>query len=164
MNCIGMKFGKLTVIGECERKGYVRCKCDCGNVKDIRKSNVTLQHTRSCGCIQKMIARQTGASNIAFNSSQSIENNKRYNTNFHIIESKKLPINNKSGVKGVYFDANRHLYEAYLSVHGKRIYLGRYAEIQDAVQARKDAEEKYFAPLIEQKKGGSTDGHERTEG
>ena len=49
---------------------------------------------------------------------------------------------------------NRPLYcpfFAAISVHGKRIHLGRYHRLEDAVKARQRGEDEYFLPLIEQK-------------
>mgnify|MGYP004668520703 CR=1 FL=1 len=81
----------------------------------------------------------------------SVKENLRYHTNFHVIESKVLPKNNRSGCKGVCWDAHRKRWAAYISVHGKRIHLGRYNQIEDAVKARRQGEDEYFLPLIEQK-------------
>ena len=39
-------------------------------------------------------------------------------------------------------------YVAYIVVHKKTIYLGRFRTYEEAVAARKAAEEKYHAPLI----------------
>lgn len=55
----GLRFGKLTVIGYVENrpvgkrtvmKPYWRCKCDCGNVKDICGDNLRSGASQSCGC------------------------------------------------------------------------------------------------------------------
>ena len=50
----GMRFGRLTVIKECDRrqKHLTRwvCKCDCGNEKEINTSDLTSGRTLSCGC------------------------------------------------------------------------------------------------------------------
>ena len=51
----GQKFGKLTVIKRVENKGIQPCwlcKCECGNEKVIRGSNLKSGTTMSCGCLQ----------------------------------------------------------------------------------------------------------------
>lgn len=53
-----------------------------------------------------------------------------------------LSTRNKSGAKGVYRSGNR--WEAWITIEGRVIYLGRYKQIEDAITARKAAEEKYF--------------------
>lgn len=51
----GLRFGKLTVIekaGNAKRGGAIwRCKCDCGNEKNVRGADLRSGHTKSCGCI-----------------------------------------------------------------------------------------------------------------
>lgn len=50
-------FGKLTVIEmDKERVGsshqiYWKCKCECGNIKSVRGTDLTAGKVRSCGCI-----------------------------------------------------------------------------------------------------------------
>ena len=52
---IGMRFGRLTVIGEGPKKNRQRswiCQCDCGNTTaPIKQGN--LPRTKSCGCWKK---------------------------------------------------------------------------------------------------------------
>ena len=81
----------------------------------------------------------------------SVKENLKYHTNFQVIESNVPPKNNRSGYKGVWWDAHRQMWVAYISVHGKRIHLGRYNRLEDAVKARQRGEDEYFLPLIEQK-------------
>lgn len=52
--------------------------------------------------------------------------------------------NNTSGVRGVVWHIRDEVWEAYISYQKKRIFLGRYHNFDDAVKARKEAEEKYF--------------------
>lgn len=153
MNIVGKKFGRLTVVkNEVTRPGYVVCQCDCGNTAVIRASSLTkTQPTRSCGCLRKEIVSAIGKRTIHSNSMAQIAANMAYNTNFQVIENKALPKNNKSGYKGVWFDATRGVYEAYITVHRRRRSLGKFNHIEDAVKARRTAEEALFAPLIEAK-------------
>ena len=53
----------------------------------------------------------------------------------------KLASNNKSGVTGVYKEGNK--WRAFIW-HNKTIHLGTYSDINDAIKARKEAEDKYF--------------------
>ena len=60
----GKKFGRLVAIRPSFYKGkdwYWLFRCDCGNEKIIKKSNVTHGETNSCGCIrkEKIIKRNT---------------------------------------------------------------------------------------------------------
>lgn len=51
---------------------------------------------------------------------------------------------NSSGVNGVSFDKSKNKYKAYINVDTRFISLGTYSNINDAIQARKDAEKLYF--------------------
>ena len=51
---------------------------------------------------------------------------------------------NKSGVKGVYFDKSNNKWRAFIKVNFKQIDLGRYVNLQDAINARMIAEQQYF--------------------
>lgn len=64
-NLIGKKFGKLTVVNFSESytksknngKKYWECKCDCGNIAYVCTTYLKGGQTKSCGCIQKSIAK-----------------------------------------------------------------------------------------------------------
>ena len=58
--------------------------------------------------------------------------------------NKSILSSNTSGVTGVTFDKNKNKWMAQIGYKGKNIYLGRYTNFEDAVNARKEAEEKYF--------------------
>ena len=156
MDIIGMKIGRLTVVGNSSRKGYVVCECSCGNTKTIRSNSLTMNNpVQSCGCIQRETARSHGSELARKNFASFYADSVKYNTNFHVIESNRLCSTNKSGVTGVWFNEKRGLWEAYISVHKKRIFLGRYGKKEDAIHARKTAEEEYFKPLIQMKNEGA---------
>lgn len=61
-NLKGEKFGRLTVLDIDEEKSkpkiiYWKCRCDCGNIKSILRSQLTSGKTQSCGCLQKEYAK-----------------------------------------------------------------------------------------------------------
>ena len=51
----GMVFGKLRVVANGTKPGYVLCECECGNKKEILAANLTRgdHPVRSCGCLHK---------------------------------------------------------------------------------------------------------------
>ncbi len=65
----GLKFNKLTILRDCEPtqlisgklQRRVLCKCDCGNEKEIRLSDIKNNKITSCGCVrlQKAAERAT---------------------------------------------------------------------------------------------------------
>lgn len=62
---IGKKYGRLTATGidhyELDSNGwkkyYLSCECDCGNKKVVLAYSLTQGLTKSCGCLQKEIAK-----------------------------------------------------------------------------------------------------------
>ena len=67
---IGQKFGMLTIIKDTGKRTSSRgiiylCKCDCGNMKEIRWSLIKRENRpRSCGCSRKILSRKIFESNI----------------------------------------------------------------------------------------------------
>lgn len=60
----GQRFGRLTVLDLAERKdghsSWWVCKCDCGNIKEVRRSCLVKGLTKSCGCYKRDKAREHG--------------------------------------------------------------------------------------------------------
>lgn len=57
----GQKFNKLLVLEYVYTKNgqiYWKCKCDCGNIKNIAGSHLRTGHTKSCGCLKKEIIKK----------------------------------------------------------------------------------------------------------
>lgn len=57
-NLEGQTFGRLTAISYFYKNNliYWKCKCSCGNEKDILGSHLVNNRTTSCGCLHKEIA------------------------------------------------------------------------------------------------------------
>ena len=56
----GMRFGRLVVLcddGTRDKHGSImwKCRCDCGNIKYVRTSNLINKKTLSCGCLKKEV-------------------------------------------------------------------------------------------------------------
>lgn len=52
----GKKFGRLTVLRASGNRGIqplFTCKCDCGNICEVRGDKLRSGKTQSCGCIQR---------------------------------------------------------------------------------------------------------------
>lgn len=72
------------------------------------------------------------------------KNSLRVVSNQHNCMNKGLYKNNTSGVTGVSWHKRDKVWQARIKVNYKYICLGRFKNFDDAVQARKEAEEKYF--------------------
>lgn len=54
---IGKKFGRLTILEECEERDkyhykVYKCKCDCGNIIYVNSNKLKSGNTKSCGCLK----------------------------------------------------------------------------------------------------------------
>lgn len=58
--------------------------------------------------------------------------------------NKKIMSNNTSGTTGVVWVKNKNKWKAQIGIDNEMIYLGSFNNKEDAVKARKEAEEKYF--------------------
>lgn len=70
--------------------------------------------------------------------------NLRKTTRKQNCNNRKLAKNNTSGVSGVRWHSRDNVWESWIKVNYKNIYLGRYTNFDEAVKSRKTAEEKYY--------------------
>ena len=60
----GMVFSRLTVLHlsyKKQRHYYYTCRCECGNIKDVRSDQLINGMAKSCGCLQREVAKSTMA-------------------------------------------------------------------------------------------------------
>lgn len=50
---VGNKYNRYTIMASSEQNGFSICKCNCGNIKEVRNYELTSGSTQSCGCLQK---------------------------------------------------------------------------------------------------------------
>ncbi len=72
------------------------------------------------------------------------KNNLRIATMSQNQMNRKLALNNTSGVTGVIWSSKDKRWITSIKIHGHRIVCGYFKNIDDAIKARKEAEEKYF--------------------
>ena len=130
------QFHRLTAkypLDERDQKGGVvwHCVCECGNEVDIPYNTMMYSDIRSCGCWKRERESKLGDLITRVDG-----------TSIDMIKSKKLPADNTSGVKGVYFQKGKWL--AKIVFQKKQYHLGRYDTIEEAAEARKEAEELLF--------------------
>lgn len=75
------------------------------------------------------------------NKSNNKLDNLRSVTNSKNLHNRGLPVNNKSGYKGVHYVGSRSKYLAYITINSKRKHLGIFKTLEEAIQCRKQAEE-----------------------
>lgn len=142
----GKQFGDLTVIKLSDKRGknntlLWECKCTCGNTIYLHGYSLTHGHYKSCGC-KHDIKRDEGAK-------KHIEQDSIDGTRKTALKTKNYK-NNKSGHKGVTWMASRQKWRAYIGFKGKQITLGYFDSKEEAIKTRKEAEEKYFKPILEE--------------
>ena len=148
-NLAGQRFGRLTAIRPTDKRenatGSViwECRCDCGNMTFVSSTALTSGNTTSCGCYKK----EEGSKNLRKNREKSyIEG-----TSINAITN-KVRKDNKSGTKGIHWDKKHKSWAVRIGFKGKRYYLGNFKNLEDAIKARQEAEEKLYRPFIEKHK------------
>ena len=116
---------------------YWKCQCSCGKETTVRGSYLLEGRTKSCGCLQ----------------AQSIIQNMKYldGTSVRMLENapKRLNNTNSSGYNGIYYNRKNSKWIAQITFKKKTYYLGSYFKIEDAVLARKRAEERIYGEFLD---------------
>jgi len=144
----GKTFGHLKVIDFAEMKYGVSwwlCECECGTRKVLRGNSLVNDLVISCGCVNKV--NQQNITNIA-------KENYKDGTSLAMIRSTKIPVTNTSGTKGVSWNKQKQKWRAYIIFKRVQIELGCYADLADAIAARKAAEDKYYKPILDENNVG----------
>lgn len=141
----GKKFGKLTVLHPTKKRnpfGSViwLCKCDCGNEKEIPYNSLVAWNSKSCGCIRTNLIKELAGKSNELYCIEGTSISQLY---------KKIPSNNTSGFKGVVYKKDRSKWVAQIEFKGKNYNLGSYDKKEDAIEARKIAEENLFGNFID---------------
>ncbi|XCP84627.1 transcriptional regulator [Roseburia hominis] len=137
---LGRQFGDLTVIaydGKREGTYFWRCQCKCGNETVVQQNNLLLGHTKSCGCRQKTVYKE----NLKLIDGTSV-------TMLEASRQHRLISTNSSGYGGVYRKRKSGKWAAQITFKGKTYYLGSFIKIEDAVKARKEAEESIYGEFL----------------
>jgi len=88
--------------------------------------------TKSCGCLRQP------QNNLHYENGTCVE----------MLQPGVMYKTNTSGVRGVYYNKKRHKWIAQIMFQQKCYYLGGYDQIDDAAEARAEAEEKLFGDFL----------------
>lgn len=145
---VGKKYGQLKITGFLYEPSYVnserimaRCLCDCGKETTILWARIKSGRSKTCGHDRDKILND--GQNI--NRSGKMDGTNVYSFN------QKLSKNNTSGAKGVSYVSKMNKYRAYITFRRKQYSLGCYDTVNDALTARKIAEEEIFGNFIDDK-------------
>ena len=115
-------------------------KCECGNEKILRGTNVTREQIKSCGCKGKSV-------NFDKTAKEKIEQNHKTQGS-KIRHREKLYSNNKSGATGVFWYESKGKYLCSVCVNGKKKTTYK-KDFNEAVEWRKEMLEKMEGKIYE---------------
>lgn len=145
----GQQYGYWTVLKAYLPGRQSLCRCVCGKEKMVGNQMLTTGRSRSCGCrraeaqtVAQVRGKQKGQKIMDYIHSQGL-------TAAYI--DRKVNSNSGTGITGV-SQLKNGTYRAHIMIKRKQIHLGSYERLDDAIAARKAAEEKYFRPLEEKVK------------
>lgn len=125
------------------------CRCICGKEKLVNSQMLTSGRSKSCGC--RRAESQTMAQVCGKQKGQKIMDTIHNQGLAAAYIDRKINKNSGTGVTGVSQFKNG-TYRAHIMINHRQIHLGSYKKLEDAIAARKAAEEKYFRPLEEKVK------------
>ena len=143
----GQHIGALTVLGRSDKyasrgKRRVRlweCRCDCGELTYKATDTLTAGMENSCArCAQKHNAA-CAVKNAGFIDGTQLSK----------IRDMTPSAANTSGCRGVSFNKRTARWEAMIKFRGKRTRLGSFKVFEDAVLARKKAEQVIFGEFLD---------------
>lgn len=135
---IGEKYGELTIleiVSKKEKGLFAKCLCSCGN-ETVSKLSAILNGTiTSCG----------------HESRKNVEVTKDYFiTDGTLLTSidgrRKVNKNSSTGYTGI--SKGTKGYRAYIYFRRKQYNLGTFKTLEEAIEARKEAEQKYYEPIL----------------
>lgn len=146
------KFGRLTVLNSLEKRDtngclFWNCKCECGNYAEVSEYLLVNSGVRSCGCLKKEVLIESGKKLGTLH----VKNKIIEDTNIQVISRTTPKSNNTSGITGVSWDSSRNKWVAQIRFKNNCYNLGRYENKEDAIKARKDAEEKFHKKFLREK-------------
>lgn len=119
------------------------CRCACGKEKLVSIATLIRGLSKSRGC--KRHLGQTKAQKEGLLKGREVMNKVRAAKAGAGLPH-ALNKNSTTGHKGVSYQKKLGTYRAYITINRKQIHLGSFPTIEEAIKARKAAEEKYFGP------------------
>ena len=142
----GKRFGSLEVLGRSDKRGtrgartvpLWECRCDCGCITYKATDKLTGRGQRMCAdCAVKYAASRMRA-----------EAGYVDGTQISRLSGDRPNVTGTSGARGVYLDRRTGKWRARLRFKGKLMDFGSFFSFEDAVKARKAAEEEYYGEYL----------------
>jgi len=146
-NLAGQKIGRLLVLERSEQYGFRgkrqvqlwKCRCDCGAITYKATDTLTNADISMCKECAAAYSLAKARANLGFEGGTQITK----------IKNRPEASDNLSGVRGVYLDKKTGKYRARLKFRGQLYDLGTYAQLEDAVKARRRGEEEIFGKFLD---------------
>ena len=130
------RFGKLVAIERVPAQGerqIWRCRCDCGNVVNVRMDSLISGHTKTCRrCEKRELPEKLRRKFVDGTQPEKIG---------------KMTKSNVSGIVGVNWDKSRGKWQASIRYKGHKYNLGRFDNKEDARKAREKAEKEIVSAI-----------------
>ena len=154
---LGKTFGELTPLKRVNTSGRARylCKCSCG--REVVVYAVNLEHGRQKSCGDRIHMTDEHKENFVKAGEENIKDKQVEDTNLYNLTSKPTK-RSTTGVRGVTLDKKTGHYRASINFQKKFIHLGTFKTLDEAKKARKEAEDKYFKPMLDKYKDKFKDG------
>lgn len=150
-NLVGQKFGELTVLGATGERNKATNSMQYVVQDNLGNAFVTsarmLKNNGITGYKKSKKGREKSRqsmNNLNKNRNEYLEKRGYKNGTVTWAKDIKRPTTNTSGYKGVSFSKRYNKWRSYITCKGKRHDLGSFENKQDAINARKSAEQKYF--------------------
>lgn len=114
------------------------CRCECGAITYKATDTLTNPEESMCQSCQGLYAAENARKSAGFVGGTQITR----------IRNMEPTAANTSGCRGVYYDKKTNKYRARIKFKGKIMNFGTYARFEDAVAARKRAEEEYYGAFL----------------
>lgn len=152
-NLTGQKFGRLTVLERSDRYGsrgsrkvpLWKCRCECGAITYKATDTLTNPDVSMCRSCAGNFGSQTARAHAGFESGTQLSK----------IRNIPETSDNLSGIRGVYYDPKSGKYRARIKFQGKSHHLGTFLRLEDAIKARRQAEEDIFGKFLSSREENS---------
>lgn len=144
------QYGRNEFYFDLENYDLIKDYCWCFDDKDYLKTTIYISNGSSASLLLHQLICPTENGYMPDHIRGKETRNDNRCSNLRIVTKSQNAMNqnvrsdNTSGVKGVYLNKKTGKWAADIQKDGKRHYLGLFANFEDAVRARKDAEKKYF--------------------
>lgn len=143
----GKVFGRLTVLGRSDKRGsrgartkpLWECRCTCGEITYKAADMLNNPDLSMCQKCAAAYAAASARANAGFVEGTQVSK----------LRMDDKPVDSITGVRGVSYDAKKNLYRARIHFRQKTYSLGYYSNLEDAVKARRRAEEDIFGTFLD---------------